>query len=122
MEMLHLEEFTLAGSAPVEGDGLGCSVRSQPFVPVPAGRRYGAARGLSAYHRRCLDKRIGDCNDALTQAVCALCEAKSWEPCDVRLQAVCGLLQAAHSLTDLAHDLCRNGTSDLDADGGRIRP
>lgn len=61
--------------------------------------------GLSDYHRRCLDKRIDECNDALAQAVRALCEAEHREPGDVSLHALCGLLQAAHRLTDLAHHM-----------------
>ena len=45
--------------------------------------------GLTDYHRRCLDKRIGECDEALVQAVCALCEAESWLPGDLSLQALC---------------------------------
>ena len=61
--------------------------------------------GLSHYHRRCLDKQIDECNDALAQAVRALCKAEAWEPSGVSLHALCGLLQAARSLSETAHEM-----------------
>lgn len=59
----------------------------------------------SDYHRRCLDKRIDECSDALAQAVRALSEAEHREPSDISLHAFCGLLQAAQSLTETAHEM-----------------
>ena len=61
--------------------------------------------GLSHYHRRCLDKRIDECNEAPAEAVRALSEAEAWEPRDLSLHALCGLVEAAHGLTNLAHHL-----------------
>ena len=48
----------------------------------PVIRRPEPDLGLSDYHRRCLDKRIGECDEALAHAVCALYEAESWVPSD----------------------------------------
>ncbi len=61
--------------------------------------------GLSAFHRRCLDTRVAECNEALVQAVCAFEEAESWEPNDASLPAACDLLQAAQKLTELARQV-----------------
>lgn len=60
---------------------------------------------LSAFHRRCLDTRVAECNAALAQAVCAFTEAESWEPDDTSLPAACDLLQAARKLTELARQV-----------------
>jgi hypothetical protein len=76
--------------------------------------------GLSDYHRRCLDKRIGECDEALAQAVCALYEAESWVPSDLSLHALSGLLQAAHSLTEVAHHISGASRSDSELNAGRI--
>ena len=76
--------------------------------------------GLTDYHRRCLDKRIGECDEALVQAVCALCEAESWLPGDLSLHALSGLLQAAHSLTEVAHHISGASRSDSGPNVGRI--
>lgn len=116
MGTLNLDEFTLERSTPVQGNGPGCGVRSQPVVDTQAALPEVHAGGLSAYHRRCLGKRVGECSETLALAVCALCEAKQWEPRDVDLQAVCGLLQAAHGLSDLAHALCREAVPGPGAD------
>jgi hypothetical protein len=61
---------------------------------------------LTAYHRRCLGKRVSECHGDLAQAVCALGEAQRWAPWDPRLEAACVLLTVAHSFTDLAWRLC----------------
>lgn len=122
MGMLNLDEFTLEGSTPVKGDGAACGVQSRFVVDTQAACPEAPVRGLSAYHRRCLGKRVGECSDTLAQAVCALCEAKRWEPRDVDLQAVCGLLQAAHGLSDLAHALCREPIPNLGVDTRRDGP
>ena len=78
--------------------------------------------GLTDYHRRCLDKRIGECDEALVQAVCALCEAESWLPGDLSLHAVCRLLQAAQGLTEVAHHISGASRSDPQRHTGRITP
>jgi hypothetical protein len=74
---------------------------------------------LTAYHRRCLGKRLADCHQDLAQAVCALGEAQRWAPWDPRLEAACALLNVAHSFTDLARGLC--GESPPHADDRQVR-
>ena len=78
--------------------------------------------GLTDYHRRCLDKRIGECDEALVQAVCALCEAESWLPGDLSLQALYRILQAAQGLTEVAHQISGASRSDPQRDTGGITP
>lgn len=90
---------------------------NQPVVP-----RTGPGLGLSDYHRRCLDRRIGECDEALAQAVCALCEAESWAPSDLSLHALCGLIQAAQGLTVLAHHISSASTSPRLHSRRRITP
>jgi hypothetical protein len=70
------------------------------------------APGLSSYHRRCLAQRIGECDAALVQAVCALCQAERWVPGDLGLHTLCELVQAAQRLTELAHRMSRAGASE----------
>ena len=66
--------------------------------------------GLSDLQRRCLDKRIDECTCALADAVCALREAQACAPREAHLDALSGLLRAAHGLTALAHQMCRTRT------------
>jgi hypothetical protein len=35
---------------------------------------------LTEFHLRCLEKRVGECNDALTEALSATCEAEIEAP------------------------------------------
>lgn len=77
---------------------------------------------LTGYHRRCLAQRIGECDEALEQAVCALFEAEAWVPEDRSLHALTGLLQAAHGLTELACHISRTAASDADFDQRRSDP
>ena len=67
---------------------------------------------LSSYHRRCLAQRLGECDEALIQAVCALCQAERWVPGDLSLHALCELVQAAQHLTELAHRMSRASASE----------
>lgn len=76
--------------------------------------------GFTDYHRRCLDKRIGECDEALSQAVCALCEAERWLPSDLSLHALCGLLQAAQTLTEVAHHISEASTPGSGRNAGRV--
>jgi hypothetical protein len=77
---------------------------------------------LSSYHRRCLAQRIGECDEALVQAVCALCQAERWVPDDLSLQALCGVVEAAQRLTELAHRMSRAGVSAPARDCGSATP
>ena len=80
------------------------------------------APGLSSYHRRCLVQRLGECDEALVQAVCALCQAERWVPGDLSLHALCELVQAAQRLTELAHRMSRAGASDRSQECRRGTP
>jgi hypothetical protein len=60
---------------------------------------------LSAFHRRCLDRRVGECSAALAQAVSAFDQAREWAPEDVRLPVAFELLRAARVLTVMARSL-----------------
>jgi hypothetical protein len=99
--------------------GIGKTVLSHPTGdseagPVPlaqAIRREPWSPRLTAYHRRCLGKRLGDCHEELAQAVCALGEAQRWAPWDPNLEAARTLLTVARSVTDLARGLCRERTT-----------
>jgi hypothetical protein len=57
---------------------------------------------LTDYHRRCLRKRLGECHEALAQAMSALSQAQAWQPGDQSLDEMFELVRAAHGLTYLA--------------------
>lgn len=75
---------------------------------------------LTSFHRRCLDKRVGECNEALAQAVSAFAEAGAWEPNDASLPVACDLLQAAQKLTELARHVRNEGPDVLSGPGRRV--
>lgn len=60
---------------------------------------------LTEFHFRCLEKRVGECNDALMQAVAATCSAETEEPGNEAIHALHAVLRAAQKLTATAFEV-----------------
>jgi hypothetical protein len=94
--------------------GIGKTVLSHPTVSSEPGPKALAqplpreqwSPRLTAYHRRCLGKRLGDCHEELAQAICALGEAQRWAPWDSSLEAARMLVTVAREITALARSQC----------------
>ena len=57
---------------------------------------------MTEFHLRCLERRVGECNNALREALTATCDAETEAPSSEALRVVHATLDAAQKLTEVA--------------------